>query len=168
MLGAMIRSLHYAGGITALFLSLSAMACSPKTIQYQEDHDRIVRIDAAVEGLRRSYVERDKSAFDKLVLESGQLDRLQRDVQNDFETFREIALEFAIERIMIDGETIDVFVHWQGQWKRDATDTGIRQRGHARLQWVGVQSILLRDVEGDLPFGMYGRAAALDSVGPRK
>ena len=34
---------------------------------------------------------------------------------------------------------------------------GLRQRGHARLQWVGTQSILLRGVQGDLPFGMKTR-----------
>lgn len=168
MLHAMMRPLRTVCCAVVLLAVIAAIGCSTKTVQYKEDHDRIVRIDAAVEGLRRAYAERDKSEFDKLLLESGNLDLLQRDVQNDFDAFREITLEFAIERIMIEGEAVDVFVHWQGQWKRDASDAGIRQRGHARLQWVGVQSILLRDVEGDLPFGMHSRAAALESAGTRK
>ncbi len=134
-----------------------AVGCSGKTIQYKDDHDRILRIDKAVESLRKSYVERDRSGFEALCLPSGILDQLQRDIEGDFETFREIQLEFAMDRILIDGDNIDVFVHWQGQWKRNPNEAGTRQRGHARLGWVGTQSILLREAQGDLPFGMVGR-----------
>ena len=96
--------------------------------------------------------------------QAGNLDVLQRDVQIDCDTFRDILLEFSIERILIEGEAIDVFIHWQGQWKRDPSELGTRQRGHARLQWVGTQSILLRDVEGDFPFGMYNRTGGTEIV----
>jgi hypothetical protein len=162
MVRATVLLVRYLGCLAVLSVSLWWLGCSTKTIQYKEDHDRVVRIDAAVDALRRAYVERDRSAFEDLLLPSGQLDPLQRDVQTDFDAYRDIALEFAIERIMIDGDTVDVFVHWQGQWRRDDSDTGFRQRGHARLQWSGVQSVLLRDVEGDLPFGMHSRAATAE------
>lgn len=92
------------------------------------------------------------------------LERMQRDARHDFEGFQEIALDWTIERIVIDGDNIDVFVHWQGQWKRGPGDLGIRQRGHGRLQWVGVQSILLKGVEGDLPFGMAVRQAVSEQA----
>lgn len=162
MVRAMVSTARGLGCLAVFSVALWGLGCATKTIQYKEDHDRIVRIDAAVEALRRAYVERDRSAFEDLLLPSGQLDPLQRDVQTDFDSFRDIALEFAIERMMIDGDTVDVFVHWQGQWKRDDSDAGFRQRGHARLQWSGVQSVLLRDVEGDLPFGMHSRAATAE------
>lgn len=152
----------------AFIVLASGIGCSTKTIQYKEDHDRILRIDAAVEALRRAYVERDRGAFEDLLLPSGRLDPLQRDVLTDFDFFHDIALEFAIERMLIDGDTVDVFVHWQGQWRRDTSDAGFRQRGHARLQWSGVQSVLLRDVEGDLPFGMHSRASGLEAGSSQK
>lgn len=155
---------RHAGRLAVAVVLAGAIGCSGKNIQYKEDHDRIVRIDAAVESLRKAYVERDKSAFDAFLLPSGNLDVVQRDVQIDVDTFREILLDFSIERILIEGEAIDVFIHWQGQWKRDPSELGTRQRGHARLQWVGTQSILLRDVEGDLPFGMYNRAGGAEVV----
>jgi hypothetical protein len=60
---------------------------------------------------------------------------------------------------MIEGDDVDTYIHWQGAWKKDAEDAGLRQRGHARLQWVGAQSILLRGVQGDLPFGMKAKQA---------
>jgi len=75
-------------------------------------------------------------------------------VEIDFEAFFAISLEFKIELVVIEKDDIDVFIHWQGTWKRDANDMGIRQRGHARLQWVGTHAILLRSAQGDLPFGM--------------
>ena len=156
----MAQTHGYALGRWLLILACTfAVGCSGKTIQYKEDHDRILRIDQAIESLRRAYVERDRSAFEALFLPSGHLDQLERDIEADFDAFRDIQLEFAMERILIEGDNIDVFVHWQGQWKRSAAEAGIRQRGHARLGWVGTQSILLRDAQGDLPFGMAGRAA---------
>ncbi len=141
----------------SLFLFLSA--CSSKGPQYPEDHERFRRIDAAVESLRKAYVNRDASALESLMLSLDALERLQRDARRDFDRFREITLDWTIERIVIDGDNIDVFVHWQGQWKREPGESGIRQRGHGRLQWVGVQSILLKGLEGDLPFGMAARQA---------
>jgi hypothetical protein len=89
-----------------------------------------------------------------MLLPLERLDELQRQVEMDFETFFAISLEFKIERVVIEKDDIDVFIHWQGTWKRDANDMGIRQRGHARLQWVGTHAILLRSAQGDLPFGM--------------
>ena len=151
-------SLRIARVLIALVL-MAAVGCAGKTLQYKDDHDRILRIDQAVESLRKSYVERDRSGLEALLLPSGNLDQIQRDIYGDFETFRDIQLEFSIERIMIEGDNIDVFVHWQGQWKRDPAEVGTRQRGHGRLAWVGTQSILLQEAQGDLPFGMATRTS---------
>mgnify|MGYP000225758760 FL=1 len=154
----MLRSAALGRLLLGLVLVL-VVGCSGKTIQYKDDHDRILRIDQAVESLRKSYVERDRSALESLLLPSGGLDQLQRDIHSDFDTFRDIQLEFSVERILIEGDNIDVFVHWQGQWKRDPAEAGTRQRGHGRLAWVGTQSILLREAQGDLPFDMGTRAS---------
>jgi hypothetical protein len=138
-------------------IALIGVGCSGKTIQYPEDHDRYLRIDRAVESLRQAYMKKDSSDLASLMMPIDQLDRLREEAQGDFETFSAITLDFAVERIMIEGDDIDVFVHWQGLWKKDADDPGLRQRGHTRLQWVGTQSILLRGVQGDSPFGMKAR-----------
>lgn len=138
-------------------LALTGLSCSSKDIQYPEDHARVLRVDAAVESLRNAYVKKDLSALDSLLLPADSMDQLRRDVQSDFDSFAEIMLEFAIERIYMDGDNVNVFVHWQGLWKKSEADHGVRQRGHARLEWVGMQSILLRGVQGDLPFGMRTR-----------
>ncbi|MBX3124715.1 MAG: hypothetical protein KF854_16610 [Nitrospira sp.] len=159
MLTSAARRSPWIGRLLLGFVLILGVSCSGKTIQYKDDHDRILRIDQAVESLRKSYVERDRSALEALLLPSGGLDQVQRDIHSDFDTFRDIQLEFSIERILIEGDNIDVFVHWQGQWKRDPGDVGTRQRGHGRLAWVGTQSILLREAQGDLPFGMGTRAS---------
>jgi hypothetical protein len=145
-------------GCAFIALSLS-FACAGKVVPYPEDHERFVRIDKAVESLREAYQRRDRSGLRDVMLPVEQLEQMQADAEQDFDTFQSIQLEFKTERIMIDGENIDVYVHWQGAWKKTSEDAGIRQRGHARLQWVGTQSILLRGVQGDLPFGMKTRQA---------
>jgi hypothetical protein len=143
-------------------LTFAALGCSAKTIQYPEDHERYLRIDRAVELLRQAYVKKDASSMAALMVPIEPLERMQKDAQNDFDVFQEITLNFTPERIMIDGDDIDVYVHWQGLWKKDADDPGLRQRGHTRLQWVGTQSVLLRGVQGDTPFGMKSRQAVAD------
>jgi hypothetical protein len=137
-----------------VLLAIAVGACSSKEVQYPEDHERIRRIDRAVESLRDAYQQKDRSGFQSMMLSLDQLEQLQHQAEADFDTFHTISLEFEVERIMIDGDDIDVYVHWQGVWKKDADDAVVQQRGHARLQWVGTQSILLRSVQGDLPFGM--------------
>ena len=153
ILGAFSPS--YIAGL--MLLAAAATSCSSKVIQYPEDHERILRIDRAVESLRAAYQEKDRSSFQSLMLPMDQRDQLQRQAEEDFDAFHGISLEFNVERIMIDGDDVDVYVHWQGVWKKDAEDAGWRQRGHARLQWVGTETILLRGVQGDLPFGMKAK-----------
>ncbi len=140
-----------------VLLAVTVGGCSSKTVRYPQDHERLQRIDQAVESLREAYEKENRSGFKALLVPSDQLDELERLVEMDFEAFHVISLEFTIERVMIEGEAVDVFVHWQGLWKKDAEDPGFRQRGHARLRWVGTQSILLRAVQGDLPFGMNAK-----------
>lgn len=137
-------------------------------MQYPEDHERYLRIDKAIESLRVAYVKKDSSAMASLMVPTDQLELLQREAENDFETFHSIFLEFRVERIMIEGDDIDVHVHWQGVWKRNAEDPGQRQRGHTRLQWVGTKAVLLRGVQGDSPFGMSQRQAGAESAVPSK
>ena len=137
-----------------MVLAVVVTGCPSKTIRYPAEHERLLRIDQALESLRSAYERKDRSEFHSMLLPQGQLDELQRQVDMDFEAFSTISLEFKIERVVIEKDDINVFIHWQGTWKRDANDMGIRQRGHARLQWVGTNSILLRSAQGDLPFGM--------------
>jgi hypothetical protein len=159
--------------IPVLFLlgaiSMIGVGCGGKKVQYPEDHERYLRIDRAVESLRHAYVKKEASDLASLMMPTDQLERLQEEARSDFETFNAITLDFVIERIMVEGDDIDVFVHWQGLWKKDADDPGLRQRGHTRLQWVGTQSILLRGVQGDAPFGMKARQATIDPTpSPKK
>lgn len=150
-----------------LVLAVVLGACSSKTVQYPEDHERFRRIDQAVEGLREAYQQKDRSRFESLMLPVDQLEELQRESEADFGAFHSISLDFKTERIMIEGDDIDVYVHWQGVWKTHPDDAGLRQRGHARLQWIGTHSILLRGVQGDLPFGMKTRQAFSENMAPQ-
>ena len=92
-------------------------------------------------------------------------ERLQQEAEADFEAFHDIAMDFQIERIMIDNDDIDVYVHWQGLWKKDPEDPGLRQRGHSRFQWVGTKSILLQRCAGRYPV-RYERRQALTNQAP--
>lgn len=149
-----------------VLLALTLGGCPSKTVRYPAEHERLLRIDQAVESLRSTYQQKDREGFQAMLLPLGQLDELKRQVDMDFEAFSTISLEFKIERVVIEKDDIDTFINWQGTWKRDAGDMGIRQRGYARLQWSGTQSILLRNAQGDLPFGMKTKQLLSEPVSP--
>jgi len=158
----MFRSSCFAWAAWSLCLlwALSqTVGCTAKEARYPADYARYQRIDAALETLQKAYVSKDQQAIHGLLLPLDELDRLEREVQKDFETYAIINLDFAVERIVIDGNTIEMYVHWQGQWRKTPADDGLRERGHGMLRWVGVHSILLSSAEGDLPFGMVTRQA---------
>lgn len=146
------------------WLCCQGVGCSPKNQpQYPEDHQRFVLIDAAVESLRTAYIEKNYSQIKQLMVPGARLDRLGKDIQQDFRIFEEISLDFSIDRIMVDGDTVDVFLRWHGYWKGGGTGLGRLERGHGMLSWVGVQSVLLKDVQGDLPFGIANRVRLPES-----
>jgi hypothetical protein len=140
-----------------LFACVTLAACARKDVQYPEDHQRYERIDRAVEELRTAYVSKSLGKLESLFLPMDTLDRLTVDIKRDFQSYEEIALEWGVDRIMIQGDSIEVYLHWQGHWKKTSADTGFRERGHGMLRWVGVHSILLSSIEGDLPFGISSR-----------
>lgn len=146
--------------LTGVFQSIG---CGSKGPQYPEEHARYVRLDRAVEDLRSAYIRRDLSAMEALMLPSDSLDRMVSEVSKDFQQYAHISLDLSIERVLIEGEQIDVFFHWQGQWQQNAAETGVRDRGHGMLRWTGAQSPLLSGIGGDLPFGM-----AVRHIVPRK
>lgn len=152
-----IRS-AFLGVILVAFLG----GCSSKEVRYPEDHARFERIVAAVENLRQAYVDKDMDGVGDLLLPLEPLERLKQEIRKDFRTFQRIDLDLSIERIMIQNDMIDVYVHWQGTWHRLKQDSGFEERGHGVLRWGGVQYIILNGIEGDLPFGMASQHAAAE------
>jgi hypothetical protein len=142
-----------------LVLWMVGTGCGSKTMQYPEDHERYLRIDKAVESLRVAYVKKDSAGIAALLVPTESTERLQQEAEADFQLFHDMAMDFHVERIMIDNDDIDVYVHWQGLWRKDPEDPGIRHRGHSRLQWVGTKSVLLSGIQGDIPFGVNRRQA---------
>ena len=90
------------------------------------------------------------------MLPSEGLDRMISDVAKDFEQYADITLDFSIERVLIEGDQIDVFLHWQGQWKRNTAEFGVRDRGHGCSDRPGRTSPV-KWSGGSLPFGMAVR-----------
>lgn len=136
---------------------LGMLACStPNTIN-PADAARVRKIDATVEQIRQAYESKDVAGFRGLLLPLENLRSLEADVQRDFSTYDQIKLDFAIDRVMVDGADVAVFLHWQGQWEAKNDAQPLRERGHAVIRLVGQQSLTLSGVDGDVPFGMAAR-----------
>ena len=112
-------------------LTLVVAGCPSKTIQYPVEHERLLRLDEALESLRSAYQRKDRTGFKSMLLPLEQMDELHRQVEADFETFDAITLEFKIERVLMEKDELDVLVNWQGTWKKDVNDSGLRLRSAA-------------------------------------
>jgi hypothetical protein len=143
-----------------------ASGCSSKEIRYPEDHARYQNIDKVVEELRRAYAGRDLSDIRNLMLPREVLEKAAADMQQDFQTYEEISLDWTVDRIVIEGETIDVVVNWAGLWRKTPADAGLRERGQGILKLTGEKTVMLNGLEGDLPFGMALRRPGEPAPGP--
>ena len=133
--------------------------CPKKGPRYPEDHARFERITEAVSTLQEAYISHDSETTKDLLLPLDTLQTWEQGIQRDFQTYSDINLDLSIERILINGDLISVFISWQGEWKRTPEGKGLKARGHGILHWSGTHVILLSAVEGDLPFGMADRQA---------
>jgi len=131
--------------------------CSKKTPKYPEDHARFQRVVQAIKTLETAYVNKDTPAIHELLLPLEQLEILEAEARQDFAEFSTIQLDLNINRIIVDGDRISAFISWQGTWQRSTQEPGDQAIGQGVLLWSGNQVILLRGVEGDLPFGMAAR-----------
>ncbi|MEO6202971.1 MAG: hypothetical protein ABIU05_19795 [Nitrospirales bacterium] len=137
-----------------ILISLAGTGCSKKAPKYPEDHARFQRVVKAIKTLEKAYVNRDASGFQELLLPLENLDLLEAKVREDFATFSTIQVDLTIDRMVIDGDRISAFVSWQGNWERTPQEAPAQASGHGILLWSGNQVILLRGIEGDLPFAM--------------
>ena len=150
------------GGILSLLFSFTGCSnffqLKSKLPKFPEDHARFERIVNAIESLRQAYVGKDVDELRGLMLPLDVLQRLQVEIEKDFNVYAEIDLKFAIERMAIKGGRAMVNVRWEGEWKRKTEElVSLAGQGHGVLVWSGRQVILLADVDGDLPFGMATR-----------
>ena len=136
---------------------LTGTGCSTKTPKYPEDHARFQRVVQAINTLESAYVNQDAQAFHELLLPLEQLEILESETQQDFATFSNIHLDLTLDRILIDGNRISAFISWQGTWNRSSQDSNESASGHGVLLWSGNQVILLRGIQGDIPFGINSR-----------
>ncbi len=140
-------------------VGLIEAGCSTKTPKYPEDHARFQRIIQAIKTLETTYVNKDGSGFHELLLPLEQLEILEEEARKDFDTFATIQLDLTLDRIAIEENRISTYISWQGTWERSTPKSSNLARGQGVLLWSGNQVILLRGLEGDLPFGLASRLA---------
>ncbi len=153
---------HVVGWGLIGLMGLGALACSKPSTINPEDAARIRNIDTTVELMRKSYVEKRIGPFQSLFMPIESLHKLQAEIQRDFTVYDRIALDFTIDRVMVEGPDVAVYFHWQGLWQRQDDEQPFRERGHAIFRLVGRQTLSLSAVDGDAPFGMAGRRVQVE------
>ena len=144
-------------GLVIGILGLIGTGCSKKEPRYPEDHARFQRLVEALNTLERAYVNQDSAAIHELLLPLEVLEVFEANVQKDFAEFSVVDIVLNIDRVAIEGDHISTFISWQGSWQRSIDSPPTQAQGHGVLLWSGRQVILLRGVEGELPFGVSKR-----------
>ncbi len=151
----LIRSLVSAALIG--LVGLGAVACSKPNAINPDDAERVRKIDATVEQIRKAYTNKDPNVFQGLLMPLESLRKVEADIRRDFAAYEQISLDFTIDRVMVEGPDVAVYFHWQGQWLARGEEQPLRERGHAVLRMVGRQTLMVSAVDGDAPFGMSAR-----------
>jgi hypothetical protein len=151
----LIRSIVSAGLLG--LVGLGAVACSKPSAINPVDAERVRKIDATVEQIRKAYTGKDPGVFQGLFMPLESLRKMEADIRRDFALYDQISLDFTIDRVMVEGPDVAVYFHWQGQWQARNEEQPLRERGHAVFRMVGHQNLTLSAVDGDAPFGMSAR-----------
>ena len=138
-------------------LVMFVAGCQSDAPKHSEDHMHLERIIKAVEALRAAYEHQDLKALQALHSPSTNLDQLERDAEKDFSAYDTIALTLTIERIYIQEEQATVNVRWEGAWQHGSDETLMTDQGYGVLVWSGLQTVLLEQMTGNLPFGIANR-----------
>ncbi|MBI3610247.1 MAG: hypothetical protein HY204_06045 [Nitrospirae bacterium] len=133
-----------------LIASLLATAgCEQPPVKPTEDSRRLQQIDAFIEGLRSAYEGRNIQSFS-----AGYPSERQNDLKtiaSALDSMTSPRLDFIIDRIVLQGETVRVALHWELRWQ-SAKDLPVKQRGNALFQFAGKSDLRLQTIEGDNPF----------------
>ena len=148
-------------------LGLGAVACSKPSLVNPADAERVRKIDATVEQIRKAYTGKDPRVFQDLFMSLESLRKVEAAIRRDFALYEQISLDFTIDRVMEDGPNVAVYFHWQGQWKAPDEEQPLRERGLAVFRMLGYQNLTLSAIDGDSPFGMSARRFQVERPGGR-
>jgi hypothetical protein len=128
---------------------ITIFGCEHAPVKPTEDSKRLQQIDASIENLRVVYEGKNFQAFSPLYLGDHSDDL--RTVTSFFDTASSPRLDFMIDRIVLQGETVRVSLHWELRWTSEKTGAA-KQRGNALFQLGGKSDLHLQAIEGDNPF----------------
>jgi hypothetical protein len=129
------------------FFTLSG--CEHAPVKPTEDSKRLQQIDAFVENLRGVYEGKNLQAF-SLLYPGERADDL-RTITAVMDSSSAPHLDFLIDRIVLQDETVRVSLHWELRWTSEKTGP-VKQRGNTLLQLTGKSDLRLQTLEGDNPF----------------
>jgi hypothetical protein len=123
--------------------------CEHAPVKPTEDSKRLQQIDAFVENLRVVYEGKNLRAFSSLY--PGERADDLRTIAAFMDSASAPRLDFLIDRIVLQDETVRVLLHWELRWTSEKAGSAI-QRGNTLLQLAGKSDLRLQAIEGDNPF----------------
>jgi hypothetical protein len=137
-------------GFVALIGMLFAISgCEHAPVKPTEDANRLQKIDAFVENLRGVYEGRNLPAFSSLYPRERADDL--RTITAFLNSTSDPHLDFVMDRIVLQDETVRVSLHWELRWNSEKTGS-VKQRGNALFRLTGKSDLRLQTIEGDNPF----------------
>lgn len=137
-----------------LFCLLSAYiisGCAGNVI-LSEDALRIRNTVDMINQLEHLYQERDEGMLSLFTPEYLSDTGMRDAITQDMKRFSSIKLSIFIEKIEVDGDLVNVSVHWNGSW--DDGNKALREGGNAVIVIRSGAGLRTADIKGDSPFGI--------------
>ncbi len=142
-----LKNLFGIAVLIGVFFTISG--CEHAPVKATEDTKRLKQIDAFVENLRVVYEGENLQAF-SLLYPGERADEL-RTIAAVMDTADSPRLDFLIDRIILQDDTVRVSLHWEFRWTSEKTGP-VTQRGNTLLQLTGKSDLRLQLLEGENPF----------------
>ena len=141
-------------GFVLLIGGLLWMAgCEHPPVKPTDDSKRIHQIDTFLESLRLAYEGRNVQSFSAWYPQNRQVDLPV--ITSLLDAMDHPQLDFLIDRIVLEGETVRVSLHWELRW-RSQNARPVKQRGNTLFHLTGKSELRLQTIEGDNPFTAPG------------
>ncbi|MEK6683552.1 MAG: hypothetical protein AABY46_02725, partial [Nitrospirota bacterium] len=137
------------GLVVLVGILLAISGCEHAPVKPTEDLKRLQQIDVFVENLRGAYEGRNLQAFSALYPDERADDL--RTIAAFMDSASAPRLDFVIDQIVLQDETVRVSLHWELRWKSEKAGP-VKQRGNAFFQLAGKSDLRLQAIGGDNPF----------------
>jgi len=144
------------GLVLVVYICFLLGGCASDAKKVSPVLSQATQIREVIQSLVEAYAQKDgKIFFAKLDPSFPLLEPFKNQIHRDFEGFSKADIQVTIEQLRIEQGSLVTVVRWMGDWTPVSGGPSLRKRGHAVFRWRSKEALLLLEIKGNPPFGVF-------------